>query len=47
MENLKEEKEKKEKVIKSCSKCGSKFNYTRVDGSMVCRKCGYIQHKEK
>lgn len=29
-----------------CKRCGTKAVYTRVDGSVVCKRCGYIQKKE-
>ena len=34
-------------MIKSpkCEKCGSSFIYTRINGDVVCRKCGYIKEE--
>jgi len=37
---------KQQKKIK-CENCESAFVYVRRDGSVVCRRCGYIKKEKK
>ena len=38
-------KNKFRKVV--CEGCGSSFVYTRLDGTIVCRRCGHITKQKK
>lgn len=37
-----EQEQQQQQQKPSCEKCGSKFNYVKRDGSIVCRNCGHI-----
>ena len=28
-----------------CPKCGSSYIYIRINGEIVCRRCGYVENK--
>jgi len=31
---------------KKCGRCGSAYVYVRIDGTIICRACGYKTKKE-
>jgi len=32
--------------LPTCERCGTKAVYTRIDGSVVCKRCAFIKKKE-
>jgi ribosomal protein L37E len=32
--------------LPKCERCGTKAVYTRVDGTVVCKRCGFVKKKE-
>jgi len=38
---------KRQNNIPKCENCSGNFVYVKKDGSIVCRRCGFIKKKEE